>query len=447
MRRVRQDLFALVGAIGRPAISTLVCWGCAALGYPLATKGGYAGAVAAALVSSLAVLFLAFLLASGARAFAVDARRSCLPGSRRLARRANFLAAALLLPALALAITALAGNPVWPAWVPTVLVLAIALAGVLASRRPASALGLLLLIVLAACWAASGRSDHERDKEWLFALAAAALVLLPAALLLPVAVEWQRLRTLCIRIDPPRPLRQAPKAPSRDGAWKRQPPVQIVRICLGGVFAQLSRQLIIGALLLGLFIVTAIGLPWLGESGLRWVVGALALTAAALVSAGFLTQISKLTRAQLAELALMPGLGAAAAQRRALYGAVVSAPLLWLGIVLLFGSAGLLFKGAPLSSVGLLALCLFVTWLAYAILALQKLATFPPGRQSFLAEFMLLNIWVYVVYPVYATHSFTRLFHLFWWAWIIPILLAVGIAVAIGIPVRRLAAAPHPFLS
>jgi len=182
------------------------------------------------------------------------------------------------------------------------------------------------------------------------------------------------------------------------------------------MFAQLGRQLIIGAMLLASFILAAIGLPGLGASGLRWVVGAWALTAAGLVSARLLTRISKLTREQLAELALMPGLGAPAAQRRAPCSAVIAAPLQWFGIVLLLASAGLLLKGESLSSVAMLVLCVFMIWVAYATLALQKLVTFPPKRQSFIAEFMLLYICVYALYPIYAAHSLTGILRLFWWA-------------------------------
>jgi hypothetical protein len=462
MRRARQDLSALVGSIGRPVFTTFASWGCAALAYPLATRGGYAGAVAAAFVFSLSVFFLACVLGSGTLAFVVDAKCSCLPGSRRLARRANLLTSVLLLPALVLSVAALAGNPVWPAWVPPLLVLAIALAGALAPRRPASAAGFLLLVVLAAYGMASGRGNHERGMEWYSALLAAALVLLPAALVLAAAVKWsrviglgsrprslaERLRTIRSRIEGPGALSQASRmTSSRHGCWDRQPPAQIVRTCLGGMFVQLSRQLIIGAMLLALCIGTAIGLPWLGVNGWRWVIGALVLAAAGLISAGFLWQISKLTRDQLAELGLMPGLGASAAQRRALCSAVLSAPLPWLGILFPLGSAGLLFKGEPLSNVGMLALCIFVIWLAYAILALQMLTSFPSRPQSFISQFMLLYICVYAMYPVYAAHTFTRIFHLFWWAWIIPVLLGVGIAGAIGISLRRLATAPHPFLS
>ncbi|MGB6486065.1 MAG: hypothetical protein WBE91_04205 [Steroidobacteraceae bacterium] len=462
IRRVRQDLAALFGSTGRPGISTFVCWGCAALAYPLATKGGYTGAVGAAIVFSLSVLVLAYVLGSGVFAFVVDAKRSCLPGSQQLARRANLLASALLLPALVLTVTALTANPVWPAWVPPVLVLAVALAGGLAPRRATSAVGLFLLVVLAAYWTASGRGDHEHGKEWLFALRAAALALFTAAIPLLAAVKWQRvaerdsrppslaerLRTICIRIDQRGALEHAPRmVSSRHGSWKPQPPVQIVRTCLGGMFVQLSRQLIIGAVLLVLFAVATIGLPWLSASGWRWAVSILGLAVAGVVSTGFLTQLSKLTREQVAELALMPGLGAPAEQRRALCRAVLTPPLLSLGLVVLFGSAGLLLKREPLSSVGTLAVGLFIMWLTYAVYALQKLETLPPKRQSFISQFLLLYVVVYAAgayYWLFATHPPVRLW---FWLWLSPVLATMGIGGAIGFSLRRLATAPHPFLA
>lgn len=461
MRRVRQDLSALFGSIGRPAISTFVCWGCTALAYPLATRGGYAGSVGAALVFSLSVLFLAYVLGSGSLAFVVDAKRSCLPGSQRLARRANLLASVLLLPALVLTVLALAGNPVWPAWVPTVLMLAIALAGVLAPRRRTSAAGLFLLVVLAACWTTNGRSDHERGKEWFLVLLGPSLVLLPGAVTLLVAVKWrrvirqgsrppslaERLRTIYIRIDQRGALKHAPwTASRRHGSWERQPAAQIVRTCLGGMFVQRSRQLLIGAVLLVLFVVTAIGLRWLGASGWRWAVTILALAPGGLVSSGFLAQLPNLTRGQIAELALMPGLGAPATQRRALRRAVLTPPLLWLGVVLLFGSADLLLNGVPLLRVGMLAVCLLILWLSYTMLALQKLATLPPKRQSFISEFILLDLVLYVSGTYYWVQAAQPQFRPWFWFWITPILLGVGIASAVGFSVRRLATAPHPFL-
>jgi hypothetical protein len=437
-----------------------VFWCCAALAYPLAAKGGYAGGIGAAVIFFLSALFLAYVLASGALSFVVDAKRSCLPGSRRLARRAGLLAALLLLPVIVLAIAALAGNPAWPPWVPAALVLATALAGVMAPRRPSLAAGLLLPVVIAAWWSASERSGHEHGKEWLFL--AAALVLLAAAVPLLAAVRWrqvirwgsgswsltERLRAICIRIDQGEALKHAAsRASSRSDSWQPKLPVQIVRTCLGGVFVQLSRRLIIGVVLLSLFVVAATCLPWLSPTGRRWAVITLALVVAGLVSSGFLTQLPNLTRGQIAELALMPGLGAPPAQRRALCRAVLIPPLQWLGVVLLFGSADLLLEGQPLSSVSMLAMCLCIIWLTYTVFALQKLATLPPKRQSFISEFLMLYVVVYssgVYYWVFATHPQFRHWS---WFWITPVLCSLVLASVIGFAVRRLATAPHPFLA
>lgn len=418
MRRVQQDLSALFGSMGYPAasiISIFMSWGCSALAYqyyPLATNAGYAGAVAGAFVSSLPVFFLAYWLGAAVLPFVVDAKRSCLPGSQRLARSAKFLASALLLPALVFPIAALAASPVWRAWVPTVLVLVIALA-----------------LLAVAKWRRVIRQDSRAQS-----LAG-------------------RLRTICIRIVQRGALERAPRwAVSRHGSSARQPAVQIIRTCLGGMLARRStRQLTIGTLLLGLLIVTAIGPPWLGASGWRWAVGILALTAAGFVPSGFLTQISKVTRSQIAELALMPGLGAPAAQRRALCSAVLAPPLLWLSIVLLLGSASLVLKGEPLSSVGVLAACIFVNWLIYTLSALRKLATFPQRLpRSFYA--FHLYFWVYYVYFILSIQHDDNLFWLtwYWFGWIsitAVVLVSALIATVIGYSVRRLATAPHPFLS
>jgi hypothetical protein len=452
-----------MGPPEHPAIPIFFSWGCAALAYdayPLATRGGHAGAVAAAFVFGLPVLFLAYWLGAGTLAFVVDARRSCLPGSQRLARRAKCLASVLLLPALALPVAALAGSPLWGAWVPTVLVLAIALGEILAPLLPISSVGLCLLSVLAAYWMASGRTDHERGMSLFFALLSAALALLALARWRRVLRQGSRppslagrLRTICIRISQRGALARAPwGAVSGHGSWERQPPVQIVRTCLGGMFVQLStRQLIIGAALLALFIVTAIGLPWLGASGRRWAVGTFTIAAAAWVSSGFRIQILKLTRAQIAELALMPGLGAPAAQRRTLCSAVLLPALLWLSIVLLLGSACLLLNAEPLSSVGVLAVFILIIWVTYTVRALRKPATFPQRRPSLMSEF-LLDFWAYWLYLELSIlqngHGFWLLWHWFWWQLItVGVLVSLLFAIVVGFCVRRFATAPHPFLS
>jgi hypothetical protein len=394
MQRLQQELSALFGSMGRPAVATLAAYACAALAYrayPLAAEDGQTGAAIGALVICLPILFLTYWLGAGTLAFNDNAKRSCLPGALRLGRQAKLLASALLLPALALAVAALYASP---------------------ERRD----GRVTLL---------------------------ALVLSPAVGLLALAARRRFIR------QGSRPAIPVPlEAASRHASRERQRPVQIIRTCLGGMFVELStRQPAIGAAVLALFIVAAVGLPWLGTSGARAVLIPFALVAAGLVSTGFLRQISKLTRAQWAELALLPGLGPAATQYRTLCRAVLTLPLLWLGLVLLLGFAGILITGEALSRVGLLAACIVILWLTYVIFALQKLANFPPKEQSFVSEFLLLYIGVYAVYPAYAAHSLMRLIHLFWWASLIPVLLGVGIASAIGFSVYQLATSPHPFLT
>ena len=399
------------------------------------------------------MLLLAYWLGEGALAFIVDAKRSYLPGAQRLVRRASLPALALLLPTLVLPLVALAGSPASWTWAPTVLVLAIAIAGVLAPRIPVSAVALLLLAMLAAYWMASVRTDHGRDTELFF-------LLLIATLALPVVAKWhrairqgsrpppraQRLRAVCIRIGLRRWL-QHERAPSSRGSLSRQPATQIVRICLGGVFVRLpTRQLIVGSAFLALLVLANIGLPWLGARGWDWIISALTLAAAGLVSAEFLFQISEMTREQLAELALIPGLGTPTAQRRALFSAVLLQPLLWPGIVFLLGLASLLFKGAPLSMIEVLAECSFIIWLTYLVFALEKLLVLPSRVHNFFAELMKVYLYVFFVYPSWNSHSFVRLFHMHWWLWSVPILLAGAIASVIGLFIRQLTSAPHPFL-
>jgi len=394
MQRLGQDLSALFGSMGRPAVAILAAYACAALAYrayPLAAEDGHAGAAIGTLVICLPIFFLTYWLGAGTLAFSVDAKSSCLPGVPRLRRHARLLGSVLLLPALALSVAALFTSPETPDWRPTVLALVLT-----------PPLGLLAL---------SRRRRFNRQGSRF-------------------------------------PFRVPQGAASRPGSRQAQRPARLIRACLGGMFVEPSpRQMIIGVVLLALFLVAAAGLPWLGAGEAPWALIPLTLVAAGLVSTGFLTQISRLTRTQWAELALLPGLGAAAVQYRALCRAVLVPPLLWLGIVLLLGSAGILYTGESFSNVGVLAISICIMWLTYTIFALQKLATFPPKRQSLISEFLLLYIGVYAVYPIYAAHAFMQIFHLFWWASVIPILLSVGIAGAIGSSVLRLAREPHPFLT
>lgn len=175
-----------------------MAYACAALAYhayPLAAREGHAGAASAATVICLPLFLLTYWLGAGTLAFDVDATRSCLPGTQQLTRRARVLASVLLLPAFALPVAALCASPARSDWIPTVLGLALS-----------PALGLLAV-------ASRRRFIRQGSRR-------------------PRLVPWG--------------------AASRYGSRERQPPVQIIRTCLGGMFVQLStRQVIIGTAVAG----------------------------------------------------------------------------------------------------------------------------------------------------------------------------------------------------
>lgn len=465
MRRAWQDLSALFGSAGpagRPDIPVLVSVFCAALAYPLATEAGYAGAVGGAFFFCVATLFLAYSLGAGALAFTVEAKGSCLPGSQRLKRAASVIALLSLLALAVIPAAALAANPMWEAWVPTALVLGSVLASVLIPPLPIGVVGLLLLFVLTGYWAARGQGDHDRDMQFLIAL-------FSAALSLPAVAKWRRVT----RQDSRPPSRAGPllrplwvmlvrllvatcesgDSAAMGGFRGRSSPVMVIRTCLGGYFAPVPVRTLILAILVTLGVAAMVGLPWRGAPTWLWTTMLVACLAAALIRAAFLERISKLTRAGMAELALLPGLGDGAMQRRALCRAVLAPPLLWLAGILLWGSAGLLFKGEPLSSVGALATYVLIIWLTYTLLALGRLPTFPPrpgNRISGISTFLQLLFGIYFCtgyYYVYTLYSFTHVGYLAWVLWVMPVLAGLWFAGAIGYAVRRLAMAPHPFLS
>ncbi|MGB6452149.1 MAG: hypothetical protein WBE92_15465 [Steroidobacteraceae bacterium] len=453
MRRLWQDIQAAFGAMGHPVFTAVVYWSCAALAWPVATEGGYDGAVGGAFVFCLAILFLAYFLGVGAMRFAVDARRSCLPRSQRLARRVNLLAFVILLPAIAIPGAALASSPVWRAWVPTVLVLGIALAGVMVPLVPIAVVAVLFLAVLAVYWAASGHLGHEQGIE-------IALSLIPAALAIAAIAKWRQVyprgsrRSVRSEMASWLPsglgrlfFEKQSSAVSATPHGLRGPrsPVGVIRTCFGGSFRPIAtRSAVLVAGLLLMLIGAAVDLPWLGGSGWRWGVGTVVIIGAGLVSSGFVRRITNITRDEIAELALIPGLGDGAAQRRALYRAVLVPPLYWLGGTLMAGSTALLLKGAPLSSAGILAVSLLAIWLTYTGIGLRRLSaprSFRSFRGNFILEFLVLNLYIGIYAPL------TSLSHWLWWVWFVPVFFAVAISITIYFPARRLAMAPHPFLA
>ncbi|MGH8150225.1 MAG: hypothetical protein ACRETB_09685 [Steroidobacteraceae bacterium] len=472
MRRAWQELSALFGSVGpagRPGVPALMFVLCAALAYPLATEAGYAGAVGGAFVFCVATLILAYSLGAGALAFTVEAKGSCLPGSQRLKRRASVIALLLLLALAVIPAAALAQNPAWEAWVPTALVLGVALGTVLFPLLPVGIMGLLVLLVLAGYWAALGPVDHERNMGLLFAL-------LSTALALPVVTKWRRvvredswspslarlLRSWWALLRRRRTGQPGLGEAVNSGGFQDHPsPVTVIRTCLGGYF---TRQPVPTTILTVIVILclTATVVTLLPHSGGRWhwSIALVAFLTATLIWGRFLHPLFKLTREDIAELALLPGLGNAATQRRSLCLAVLAPPLPWLAGIFLGSSAGFLLKGEPLSSVRALVAYILIIWLTYAAVALQILVAFAQKRRnraSVIHELMLIysGVYIFAIYDyffaiydnVYGAYRFMLAGQLLWWFWITLILAGIGFACGIGYTVRRLATAPHPFLS
>ncbi len=482
MGQAWQDFAALFGSkgpVGDPGFLVLMSGFCAALAYPLGTEAGYGGADLAAFVCCIAMLFLAYWLGAGALVFSADARSLCLPGSHRHKRRAILIASVLLVAIAVIPGAALGRNPMWQAWMPTGVVLGIALAGVSIPFLSTGIVGLLLLVALTGYWALRGEADRYRNIELLFALLSAALALAPVAKWRRVAREGRRTPSLLGLLQPSwaptdhRPIAttREPGKPATAGALRvtagalgdRPSSATAIRTCLGGYFArQPGRKAILGAVVLVALMAVAGSLPPGGGGQWRWAITLEAVLAASLIWGGFLQYISKLTRGDIAELALLPGLGAGIARRRALYWAVLAPPIPWLvGMLLLLGSAGLLLKRVPLSSVGALGVYLAIVWLTYATLALVKLTNFPPRHRSrfpnrfpAIAEFLWLYFGVYLcavyesLYVAFfsAASPFAHVGFVIWAFWTLPVLVGIWLASAIGYALRRLASAPHPFL-
>jgi hypothetical protein len=60
---------------------------------------------------------------------------------------------------------------------------------------------------------------------------------------------------------------------------------------------------------------------------------------------------------------------------------------------------------------------------------------------------MLLYFIVWASWTYYWVYSAHPQFRIWFWFWVTPVLLSIGIASTIGFSARRIATAPHPFLS
>jgi hypothetical protein len=430
-------------------------------------SGGPPVAIGAAVMFAVDAFILAFALTAGALAFVLDARRLCLPAASEITQRTKVrlilaVGATVLLPGVLLTVTLGAR-----AWVPTVAILASALAGVLLPLVPTATILTLTATPLLAFWWTSAASPLAS------AVGRGALAVAAAVLTLLVIVRWRQvMQGDRIRIGSHWVLRWLPLSLSDEGlAYRRDSafavlphhsepdaPEAVIRIYLGPPFAFSSlRRRIVEAVIALLALCVQVGvLEWVYAGGSwhwrsnwevtwPWLI-ALAWTVVTLPYLSRLQRLKGRGTSDLSELALTPGLGNARAQRGSLYRAVCAAPVARLMVVCTLAAFALLLGRSPAFGYVQVALWLIAVLVSYVI---QIQATFgaanrdvPRGTRIVGGFLMMFELnYLGALFIVSLRHA-PQVLILALWLVVIAVLLVVSAYLG-----RRLANRPHPFLA
>jgi hypothetical protein len=463
MRSLRAEFAALFGVIGRPVFIpgawlalAVVALGVMALRLPHPLH-------VAALLFTLGAFFVAFNCGVAIPVALADVRGLRLPGRWPLLRylgRALLLtlAVAVLIPAVSFALAEHSPAPV-------TLIVSAALTGLLIQRVPLPTVGIIWLVLILRNFIPGNVHFHRPlgtlvmlypalgDPDTQLALALAGLAAL-------VIWRWWR-----IVAGEPRALEAAARAgratfgryteaemlAGRTDFWfgvivdtaHGGKPVRIVRTCLGPLYAptQWTRRAARFALETGAVTVAFLG--W-GAWRLGWHWGWRAVVFLCLLCTWMSFGVRVLgamqrVNGELAELAVLPGLGDRRAQLRALSQASLAAPLTIAGAVALAGAVCVAFENAPLAADGGSLLWILST-LLLGVTALNALLL---GRKSvwpiwlvILCLLVALTAWMLIAS---STAHPTR--YLGVWA-LVPLVSVV----VLFITARRLGALPHPFV-
>jgi hypothetical protein len=425
-------------------------------------SAGAVVAIGAAIMFAIDALILAFALTAGALGLVLDARRLCLPAGSAVLQRtktvlAVAIAAAVVLPGVLLA-TVLGPS----AWIPTLAILASALAGMLLPLLPTATIVALAASPLLALWGANAASPMAA------AIGTGALSAVTAVLAVLVAVRWRQvmqgdpfrvgsrwvMRWLPLSLGDERLLYR----PDADFAVLRHQsgpdaPEAVIRTYLGPPFASasLKRRLIEAtatllavAVELGVLAGLYSGGSWHWQKawqlGLPW----LLMLVWGVVPAPYLLRLQRLMSSRgtsdLSELALTPGLGNTRAQMGALYRATCRGPVVRITVVAALALLALVVgRSSPFFYAYLPA------WYAAVVLTylLQVQSALAGRAGKGLATALPLGLVGYFgALGTVTLHDAPPL-----WAVLYLLIFLVPLLIATAYLGRRLAARPHPFLA
>jgi hypothetical protein len=351
--------------------------------------------------------------------------------------------------------------------VPTLAILATALAGVLLPLVPTATILTLTATPLLAFWWTSAASPLAS------AIGRGALALATIVLTLLVVVRWRQvMQGDRIRMGSHWVLRWLPLSLSDEGlAYRRDAafavlphrtepdaPEAVIRIYLGPPFAFSSlRRRIVEAVMALLALCVQVGiLEWVYLGGSRhwrsnWEVTWPWLIAVAwsVVTLPYLSRLQRLKgrgTSDLSELALTPGLGNARAQRGSLYRAVCAAPVARLMVVCALAAFALLLGRSPAFGYVQVALWFIAVLVSYVI---QVQATFgagnrdaPRGTRIVGGFLMMFELNYFGAIFIVALRHVPQIWVLALWLVVVAALLVTSAFLG-----RRLANRPHPFLA
>jgi len=456
MRALLRELRAALGFAARPAflVSVWVCFMCVAAA--LAFLGGPGGTVVAAAIFAVAALLGGFVLGTAIPPLLADARTLCLPGRFSVLSYTGsvigiFCLAGVVLPGAWLGWHARSG-------VPAMLIASGALAGLLIPRMPRATVAVIWVLVIVQAagvpvgqWLAGshGALGPRNDLVAVFVVLA----------LVASFSWWPVLRGDAAALEAAAIFARRRYAGGGDAATLAGKPhasfgvtvrtgrsssaARVIRTFLGAPYAPLSGRLQLRLLLSLALVVGALTAwsSWRSSWHTGWRVGIMAWLAFAWLSFAARLAVLRHMNGERAELALLPGLGDASAQRRALYRASLGPPLL-----IVAAAAPLAAAAAFRESVPLAAIIAAGFWLASTVLlgvsyiaAVLAKSTAPKiyGTSAALLATMLAIWWLH-------GSAYNLMFPgPLGWILYLPVAWA---AVALVIYARRLASYPHPLV-